>query len=155
MISDNRKIYGRFIEQPIYAEKLFADLPLETRKKLLAIQKSENIKEGETISKIGSFPEFIYVLTEGKAQISYNNELNHKNISRLIEKEEFIGLTQLISGLPNEITITALTPCSLNVFQTQDFLYFLKNEPQVCFSLFAQLSLDIESSYQIFSSMYF
>lgn len=155
MISESRKIYGRFIEQPIYAEKLFADLPLETRKKLLAIQKSENIKEGETISKIGSFPINIYVLTDGKAEMTFRRDAKHKKVSRLIEKDEFIGLTQLISGLPNETNITALTPCSFNVYQTQDFLSFLKNEPQICFNLFAQLSLDIESGYKIFSSMYF
>lgn len=155
MISDSRKFYGRFIGQPISAQELFAHLPLTTRKKLLAIKKSEKVNTGETISKAGSFPENIYVLTEGKAEMTLQNELNQKKNTRLIEIEEFIGLTELISGSANEMDIVAISPCTLDVFKNRDFLNFLKDEPQVCFRLFEQLSLDIKSSYELFCSMFF
>lgn len=155
MIPNSRKFYGRFIGQPISAQKLFVHLPSKTKKKLSAIQKREEIKAGEIISKIGSFPENIYVLNEGKAQIIWQNGLNRETNIRLIEKKEFIGLTHAISGLPNEMNIIALSLCSLDVFQTKDFLNFLKDEPQICFRLFEQLSLDIQSSYKVFSSIFF
>ena len=155
MILNNSKIYGRFIGQPIFAQELFANLPLTTRKKLLSIHQREKINEGEIICKSGSFPENIYVLIKGKAQMTLQNELNRKKNTRLIEKDEIIGLTQFISGSPNEMDVVALSPCSLDVFSTQDFLNFLKEEPQVCFRLFNELSLDIQSGYKIFSSMFF
>ncbi|MEK7725105.1 MAG: cyclic nucleotide-binding domain-containing protein [Acidobacteriota bacterium] len=155
MILNTKKIYGRFIGQPIYAEDLFSNLSPTTRKKIALIQERKEIKEGEIISKIGSFPKNISVLIEGKAQISLRNELNKKNNSRFVEKGEIIGLTQFFSNSPNEMNIVALSPCFLDVIVAEDFLKFLKNEPLVCFRLLSQLSLDIQSSYQTFSSMFF
>lgn len=155
MILDSKKFYGCFIGKPIFAKDLFSNLPLKTRKNLASIQQHEKINEGEIISKIGSFPENIYVLIKGKAQLALRNELNLKNITRLVERGEVIGLTQSLSGSPNEVNIVALSPCSVDVFSTPDFLNFLKNEPQVCFRLFNRLSLDVQSDYRIFSSMFF
>ena len=151
----SQKIYGRFIGESLFAANLFGDLPRTTREKIAAIKRRKAVKKGETISKIGSFPENIYVLTEGTAQMVVPNALNRQPCLRLIEKEEFINLTEAISGLPNEMSVISLSPCSLNAFRTQDFLRFLKDEPQVCFRLFKQLSLNIQSSCTIFSSMFF
>jgi CRP-like cAMP-binding protein len=155
MIPDGKKIYGSFIGQPIFARKLFADLPLSVRKRVSSIQKREKINKGEIISKFGNFPENIYVLREGKAQMTLENALNRKRYARLIEKEEFIGLTQFFSNTPNAMSIITLSPCYFNAFRSQDFLDFLKDEPQICFRLLKEMSLDIQSGYRTFSSMSF
>lgn len=151
----SKNFYGHFIRQPIFAKDLFGNLPSVTEKKLASIKQREEINEGEIISKIGSFPENIYVIVKGKAQMILPNELNRKKKIRLIENEEIIGLTQSLSGSPCEMSVVALSPCSLDAFRAEDFLNFLKDEPQVCFRLAKRLSQNIEADYKTFASMIF
>lgn len=155
MILDSKKTYGRFIGQPIYAKDLFGNLPSATRKNLALIQERKKINGGETIMEIGSFPENIYVLQKGKTRMSFYNDLSKNIYFRLIEKNEIIGLTQSVSEAPSELSVKTITACLFDVFPTKDFFNFLKSEPQVCFRLVNQLSLDIESNYKTFSSMIF
>lgn len=155
MIFESKKFYGRFIGQPISARNLFCNLPPATRKKIASLQERKKINEGEIICQPGNFPQNIYVLIDGKAKMTFRNGLNQKQNTRLIENGEIIGLTQSISGSPNELDIVALSPCSVDSYQTKDFLNFLKDDPQVCFRLANQMSLNIESDYKVFSSMLF
>ena len=78
MILKSKKIHGRFIGQPISAQRLFSDLPIKTKKKLAFIRQSKEIQKRKTILEIGSFPQNFYVLRAGKAQIIIKNQLNQQ-----------------------------------------------------------------------------
>lgn len=156
MIFDNKKIYGRFIGQPIFASDLFGNLPKDIAEKLASIQIQKKTCKGEIITRIGDSPETINVLVEGEAQIKLKkNDLKTKQNIRQVEKGEVLGLTQFVSSTNSEIEVMVLSDCLWNVFQVDDFLKLLKDEPQLCYRLANQLSLDIQDGYRFFSSMSF
>lgn len=156
MIFDNKKIYGRFIGQPIFAADLFGNLPEDIAEKLASIQTQKKTCKGEIIIRIDDSPETINVLLEGESQIRFKkNDLRTKHNTRRIEKGEIIGLTQFVANTNSEIEVTALSDCLWNTFRVEDFLKLLKEEPQLCYRLANQLSLDIQDGFRFFSAMKF
>lgn len=156
MIFDNKKIYGRFIGQPLFASELFGNLPKDIAEKLKSIQIQKKTCKGEILTQIGEFPKTINVLLEGEAQIELKkNDLRTKHNIRRVEKGEILGLTQFVSSTDSEIEVRVLSDCLWNVFKVEDFLKLLKEEPQICYRLANQLSMDIQDGYRFFSSMSF
>ena len=150
MIFRNKQFYGRFIGQPISAQKLFCDLPAATKKRLNSICRQKNALEGEIITEDNEFSNKIFVLQSGQAEMRFKNNLNKKNTVRLVENNEIIGLTQFISDSPNQINIVTLTPCLWDFFPAQDFLQLLNADCQLCFRLSQIISSDIQKSYLSF-----
>ena len=149
---DHSAIYGRFIGNPIYADLLFRDLPPKTRKSLASIKKKKGISKGKTIAEIGSTADWIFVHRSGQMELTFDQSLNLKSNSRLVEKKEIIGLTQMISNSPCQMSLKTLTPCFFDAIQYGDFINFLQAEPQICFRLAGLLSADIQQSYRTLSS---
>lgn len=145
-------IYGCFIGKPISADELFGDLPPVTRKSLASLKQTKKILKGEIVTAIGSFSPFIYLLQNGKAQLTFNSDLGAQKNTRLVEKKEIIGLKQVFAGSPSEIRLETLSACHFEVIKQTEFIEFLKNEPQLCFRLTRLLSLDIQQNYSLFSS---
>ncbi|HRH42065.1 MAG TPA: cyclic nucleotide-binding domain-containing protein [Pyrinomonadaceae bacterium] len=152
MILKSKKIHGRFIGQPISAQRLFSDLPIKTKKKLAFIRQSKEIQKRKTILEIGSFPQNFYVLRAGKAQIIIKNQLNQQTLTRLVEIKEIVGLTQFLGNSPNETKVVTLSTCYFDVFPCHEFLNLLKEENELGFRLAGILSLDLQISYKSFES---
>ncbi len=145
-------IYGRFLGKPISADELFCDLPLKTKQSLASLKQTKKVLKGEIVTQIGSFSSFIYLLQNGKAQMSLKNNLGMKKNIRLVEKKEIIGLKHLFANAPGEMFLETLSPCDFEIIKQTDFIEFLKNEPQICFRLASLLSLNIQLSYETFSN---
>ncbi len=149
---DHNTIYGRFIGNPISADLLFCDLHPKTKKSLASIKKKKRISKGRIIAEIGSSADWIFVHHSGQMELTFNHSLNQKSKSRLVEKKEIIGLTQMISNSPCQMSLKTLTPCFFEAIQYKDFINFLQAEPQICFRLAGLLSADIQQSYRTFTS---
>lgn len=152
MILKHNTIYGRFISKPISAELLFADITEKAEKSLASLRQGKNIPKGKIITEIGRDPKNIYILLRGQAQMAYNNGFNLKSNIRSVEKNEIIGLTQLIASTPEEISVVTLTPCVFEVIPAKELLQFLYEEPQICFRLASLLSSNIQHGYLAFTS---
>lgn len=137
------------------ADQLFCGLPLKTQKSLAKIKQKKRILKGNVITEIGGFSQNIYIHQNGQVKMTYNNELTKILYSRLVEKKEIIGLSQMISNSPNEMQTVTLSTCLFETIKFDDFLNFLQNEPDVSTQLLTLLGTDIQQNYQTFSTSIF
>ena len=133
------KIYGHFIGKPILTDEIFSEIPFKTKRFLASLKKPRRISKGEIITYIGGLSSVIYLLKEGKAQLSFDDDLSSKKNSRPVAKKEIIGLRQLFADTPSEICLETLSVCHFEIIERTGFINFLKNEPQICFRHRARL----------------
>ncbi|MBX7169950.1 MAG: cyclic nucleotide-binding domain-containing protein [Pyrinomonadaceae bacterium] len=155
MILDSHKFYGRFIGNPISAKSLFCDLAPETEKKINALKSQKILPTGKIIGENNDLNKNIFILQEGKSELTFFNALTQKKYHREIENKEIIGFTQIISNSPTDLKVLTLTPCHFDVFPGEEFLQLLENEPQLSYRLLRLLSSDIQTNYKTFTSMLF
>jgi CRP-like cAMP-binding protein len=134
--------------KPITADKLFEDLPAEALESLARIKRKTQIEEGAFIFTKDKTPQGIYILREGQAQMLFNN----KRPARHTERNEILGLTGMISELPCEISVRAVSPCDFDYIEREDFINFLKAESEVSFRLVKTLGANLQQIYQLVCS---
>lgn len=155
MILDSHKFYGRFIGNPISAKFLFSDLTPETERKINALKSSKIVPTGKILGEYNDLNKKIFILQDGKSELTFYNDLTQRNYHREIEKKEIIGFTQIISNSPPDFKVLTLTLCQFDVFPGAEFLQLLENEPQLSYRLLKLLSSDIQTNYKTFTSMIF
>jgi CRP-like cAMP-binding protein len=155
MIPNDRKIYGRFVGQPISAHDLLFDLPVKNKRRLRTLRREIEVCGGEAVSDRDDFPETIYILQSGKAELSFTNQLNDKVYRREIEKEEIIGLRRLILHAAGQKKVTALSRCQFVTFPAREFYEVLQHDAILGYRLLEILSLEITKNYRDFAAARF
>lgn len=139
---------------PLLADDLFRDLSQESLESLNKIKETKQFRKGFSFFSGGEMPRRIYLLREGKAQIFLNDRSKDIQIERLIEPNEIFGLIETIANPPYETNAETITLCTCECFEREDFISFLRNEPEVCFRLVKLLGLNLQKSYKLlFSSI--
>lgn len=82
------------------------------------------IKEGDTLFKQGDLGEIMYVLIEGKAEITISGVLFGEYIQGSI-----VGEMAVIDGSPRYGTVTALTNCRFVKVDKKRFLFLIDETP--------------------------
>jgi CRP/FNR family transcriptional regulator len=80
------------------------------------------------------------MLCQGRVKLSTCSKEGKVIILRIAEEGEIIGLSPAISGTPHIATAEALVPCRINFIRKKDFLRFLEQNVEACFSALMQLS---------------
>lgn len=132
---------------PILADNLFCGLAAKSLASLAKIKQTKKIHKGETFFSVGEMPCCVYVLREGAARIILKRAGNIM-ANRVIEPNEIIGLTETIANLPYEMKAEAVTSCLCECIRREDFIRFLRNEPEVCFRLVETLGLNLQKAYK-------
>jgi CRP/FNR family transcriptional regulator len=121
-------------------ERLFCDLPEG------ALQAFENIKyataypKGAVLFVEGQAPRGIFVLCKGRVKMSICATDGKTLIVKIAEPGEVLGLSATVSGKPYELTAETIDPCQVNFTKRDDFLHFLRDQPEACFKVAEQLS---------------
>ena len=120
--------------------RIFCDLPTS------ALQAFENIKyataypKGAVLFVEGQAPRGIFVLCKGRVKVSISATDGKTLILKIAEPGEVLGFSATVSGKPYELTAETMDPCQVNFVKREDFLRFLKNQPDACFKVAEQLS---------------
>jgi len=136
-----------FFGNAFLADDLFCGLASETQNSLLAVKQTKRFAENEMIFASGQMPCCIYFLTTGEAQILCNAVF-----IRSVKKNEILGLPEAIANLPYKISVKTTAPCVFQCIGRDDFIRFLRNEPEVCFRLLQIIGANLQKVYQLFTN---
>jgi CRP/FNR family transcriptional regulator, cyclic AMP receptor protein len=86
----------------------------------------------------------VFVLCQGRVKLSICSSQGRTFLLRIANPGELLGLTAAVGGFPYEFTAETLGPSQIAFVRREDFLRFVKQHPNNCQNLLAQ----IESSCQ-------
>jgi CRP/FNR family transcriptional regulator len=118
---------------------MFCDLPECALRAFENIQYAAAYPPGAVLFVEGQLPRGIFVLCKGSVKLSINSPNGRTITVKLAEPGEVLGLSATISGKPYEATAETIDPCQVNFVKRDDFLRFLKDDPEACFKVAEQL----------------
>lgn len=122
------------------ADRIFCNLPSSALQAFEAIKYASSYPEGAVLFVEGQAPRGIFVLCKGSVKLSIGAANGRTMIVKIAEAGEVLGMSASVSGKPYGVTAETLDPCQVNFIKREDFLRFLKEDPEVCFKVAEQLS---------------
>jgi CRP/FNR family transcriptional regulator len=113
------------------SEHLFCDLPAAALQTFESIKYATAYPKGAVLFVEGQAPRGIFVLCKGRVKMS---------ICATDGKTLIVKIAEPVSGKPYELTAETVDPCQVNFVKRDDFLRFLKEQPDACFKVAEQLS---------------
>ena len=121
-------------------DKIFCDLPDPAVQALEQIKYATAYPKGAILFVEGQAPRGIFVLCKGRVKLSICSTDGKTLILKIAEAGEVLGLSASVSGNPYELTAETIDPCQINFVKRDDFLHFLKEQPDACMRVAEQLS---------------
>lgn len=121
-------------------DKIFCDLPDPALQALEQIKYATAYPKGAILFVEGQAPRGIFVLCKGRVKLSICSTDGKTLILKIAEGGEVLGLSASVSGKPYELTAETIDPCQINFVKREDFLRFLKEQPDACMRVAEQLS---------------
>lgn len=103
--------------------------------------------KGATLFMEGYPANGIYMLCQGRVKLSICSREGKIIILRIAEAGEILGLSAAVSGSDYEATAEVIEPCQVNFVRKDDFLRFLNQNTEACFSATKQLSYKYHAAY--------
>lgn len=103
--------------------------------------------KGATLFMEGQPSNGIYMLCQGRVKLSTCSRDGKVIILRIAEAGEVLGLSATVSDSDYETTAEVIEACQVNFVRKSDFLRFLHQNPEACFSAMKQLSYKYHSAY--------
>jgi CRP/FNR family transcriptional regulator, cyclic AMP receptor protein len=125
----------------------------KTLAELDRIKHASAYPEGAMIFVEGQTPRGVYVLCQGRAKLMSTNRDGKTFIMKIAQPGEILGLHAVVSGQPYELAIETLQPSQLAFIDRNDFLRFLRQNPDACLHAAQQLSNDCASAYEVIRSI--
>ena len=122
------------------ADRIFCDLPASALQTFETIKYATSYPEGAVLFVEGQMPRGIFVLCKGSVKLSIGAANGRTMIVKIAEAGEVLGMSATVSGKPYAVTAETIDPCQVNFVKRDDFLRFLKEDPEVCFKVAEQLS---------------
>jgi CRP/FNR family transcriptional regulator, cyclic AMP receptor protein len=122
------------------AERLFRNLPASTLHSFDAIKTLFLFPKGARLFAEGEQPRGVFVLCAGRVKLTESSLEGKTVIVRLAEPGEVLGLSATISGDPYHLTAETTEPCQADFVRRDDFLRYLREQPEVCLRVIEMLS---------------
>jgi CRP/FNR family transcriptional regulator, cyclic AMP receptor protein len=118
-----------------------------------ALQGFEKLKitnaypKGATLFMEGHPSNGIFMLCQGRVKLSTCSRDGKVIILRVAEPGEVLGLSATVSNLNYETTAEVIESCQVNFVRKDDFLRFIAQNAEACFSAVKQLSYKYHTAY--------
>ena len=122
-----------------------------TREDFVSKLSEETVKAFRCIKFVGRYPKGavlfieqeaphgVFILTKGRVKLSLTSSDGRTVILRIVEPGEVLGLHAAVLGEPYEATAETLEPCEADVVRREDFLRFLRENPEASLRAAQQL----------------
>jgi CRP/FNR family transcriptional regulator, cyclic AMP receptor protein len=127
------------------SESFFCNLSGKALKALDSIKFASGYPKGAVLFGEQEAPRGIFILCKGRVKISMTSSEGKIVILRIAQPGEVMGLHAVVSGQPYQAGAETLEPCEVNFVRRDDFLRFLREQPEASLRASQQLS----QSYQI------
>ncbi len=149
MVSDWKETLACFKHSPIFASEIFGVEDQTSHVPGGPESKFINFAENSLIIRRGDTPK-VFRLVVGSAKIEGFDAISCRHRSRLITKDEIIGVNAVLSCHPFRFSVCTHTPSVFEIIDSLDFTEYLAARPSVCFRVLKRLSLDIDATYNSF-----
>ena len=137
---NNFKIQHKCLDCGLRSDDFFCQLSQPALKSFDSLTISNAYPKGATIFMEGQPANGIYMLCQGRIKLSTCSRDGKVIILRIAGPGEVLGLSETVTGSVYEATAEVIEPCQVNFVRKEDFLRFLKQDAEACFSAIKHLS---------------
>lgn len=137
---------------PLFADGLFCAPVTGPGVSFADIKHIKQFEKGVYLFEAGDVAGCIYRLIKGEARLLLSDESQEMRISRLMELNEVLGLSEVICGIPYKIGAKAITACTCEYVGREDLIRFLHDDPEAGSRLARLLGSNLQNSYKFISS---
>jgi CRP/FNR family cyclic AMP-dependent transcriptional regulator len=112
------------------------------------IKEQQVLPTGARLFDEGASSRGVYLLCEGKAQLSICSENGRQLILRTAAKGEMLALGACLSGQAYQYTAELLEPSQVVFIKRKELLKFLREHPAICLEVVRHLSDDLHQAYE-------
>ena len=146
-VLDNFKIQHTCFECKLRSANFFCGLSESSLQIFESLKITYAFPKGSTLFMEGHSSTGIYMLCQGRVKLSTCSRDGKVIILRIAEAGEVLGLSATVSDLNYESTAEVLEMCQVNFVRKEDFLPFLANNSEACFSAVKQMSNKYHTAY--------
>ncbi|HVT45262.1 MAG TPA: Crp/Fnr family transcriptional regulator [Thermoanaerobaculia bacterium] len=101
---------------------------------------------GSVLYAEGEMPRGVFMLCKGRVKMSVSSSEGKTLITRIVEAGEVLGMSSTIATSAYKATAETIEPSQVNFVKRDDFLRFIKEHGDACFSAAQQLSEECHSA---------
>ncbi len=125
---------------------LFCKLSTDDLDKLLKLSTEFTYEKGQIIFQKGDAGDSLLAILEGEVSIIANSEEGKEIILNTIPQGEMFGEIACIDSIERSATATAISKCTLLAINRNDFIPFLKTNPEIAIELLKALCLKLRDT---------
>lgn len=122
------------------SESFFCNLSGGALKALDHIRFTSGHPKGAVLFTEQEAPQGVFILCKGRVKLSMTSSEGKSVILRIASPGEVLGLHAAVSNHPYQASAEALEPCEVNFVRRDDFLRFLREDPEASLHAAQQLS---------------
>lgn len=125
----------------------FCNLKEENLRIFESFKITNSYSKGSTLYMQGQNSNGVYILCQGRVKLSTCSKDGKVIILHVAEPGEILGLSSAVANTVHLATAEVIEPCQVNFVKTEDFLLFLKQNPEACLSAVKQLGQKYQTAY--------
>ncbi|MEE9337388.1 MAG: Crp/Fnr family transcriptional regulator [Methylococcaceae bacterium] len=125
---------------------LFSKLTENELNQLLKLSTEFSYTKGQIIFQKGDTGDSLLAVLEGEVSISANSEDGKEIILNTIPQGEMFGEVACIDSIERSATATSVSHCTLLAINRNDFIPFLKTNPEIAIELLKALCLKLRTT---------
>jgi CRP/FNR family cyclic AMP-dependent transcriptional regulator len=122
------------------SDNFFHNLSSGTLKALEGITFTSSYPKGAILFVEEESPRGVFILSKGRVKLSMTSSEGKSVILRIAEPGEVLGLHAVVSNQPYQASAETLEPCEASFVRQEDFLRFLRENPDASLRAAQQLS---------------
>lgn len=146
-VLNNFKIQHKCLDCEMRSANFFCNLSETSLQTFESLKITHAYPKGATLFMEGHPSNGIYMLCQGRVKLSTCSRDGKVIILRIAEAGEVLGLSATVSDLNYEATAQILEPCQVNFVRKEDFLRFLAQNTEACFSAIKQINNKYHTAY--------
>lgn len=144
---NNFKIQHKCLDCKLRSENFFCHLSEPALKVFESLKITNAYPKGSTLFMEGHPSNGIYMLCQGRVKLSTCSRDGKTIILRVAEAGEVLGLNAAVSDSNYKATAEVLETCQVNFVRKEDFLRYLAQNTEACFSAIKQISYKYHTAY--------
>ncbi|MGH9353467.1 MAG: Crp/Fnr family transcriptional regulator [Terriglobia bacterium] len=134
------ELTGSCEDGSLKSESFFYNLSAGAIKALDAIKFTSSYPKGAVLFAEQGAPRGVFILCKGRVKLSMTSSEGKSVILRIADPGEVLGLHAVVSNQTYQASAETLEPCDLNFVRREDFLRFLRENPEASLRAAQQLS---------------
>jgi len=126
------------------SDGFFCNLSGDTLKALDRIKFTSTYPRGAVLFVEQEAPRGVFILCKGRVKLSITSSEGKSVILRIVQPGEVLGLHAVVSGKPYQASAETLESCQMIFVRREDFLRFLRENPEASLRGAQQLSYNYQ-----------